>query len=161
VVVSNNCFDLIGDMIPANARQGIPGKAVDCTLDMSYRLILHQGVDGLYHLQYVNLLLLLTDSFPTPVPGAPAAEQPCTSATHLFLHATRPSSEATYVGQCAIIPPVRGEATSEMQIWARIENQLAPTSLPADIPCWETIRYLGAPRGNDDLRNVTCVLELP
>jgi hypothetical protein len=162
VPASNDCQELIGDMIPATAGGNVQGKAVDCVLDMPYRLKLHQGADGFYHLEYINLLLLLTGDFPTPMPGAPPAETPCASVTNLFVLATRPPSEATHIGQCAIVPPVRGEGSSEMRIWARIENQLAPESLPADIPCWQTIRYLGAPRGGDlDLRDVTCVLELP
>jgi len=74
VPASNDCQELIGDMIPATAGGNVQGKAVDCVLDMPYRLKLHQGAGGFYHLEYINLLLLLTGDFPTPMPGAPPAE---------------------------------------------------------------------------------------
>jgi hypothetical protein len=157
---TEDCLSLVGDMIPATAPASVSGKAVECTLDNAYHIEFYRHADGYYHLEYVRLFLLLTDDFPTPMPNAPAAEVSCSAVVQTFLPASRPASDATYVGQCAYLPPVRGTTRTETRIWARIENQLAPATLPADFPCWQSILYMGAPRDHDlDPRDVICVLE--
>ncbi len=156
---SNDCLDLSGDLIPISAPDGIPGKAVTCTFRYFNRPTLIKGQDGYYHLQSIQLFVLLGGNYPTPAPGATPGAPACASVLPIILPASRPSTDAAYVGVCDYVPPLRGTETTETLVWTRVRDSIAPNPLPADLACWQTLRYLnGTEIPVSELRDVTCAI---
>ncbi len=153
-------------MIPDGALDEGAGKVVECTLEgiSKHRLALRSDANGVIHLVGVQLLLLFTEDLPQ---GGPPTE--CRDVTDYMLpesanpEAIQDGGGAANAVVCGYTPPARGQVPSrDLVVWGRVERPLAPPDLPPDVPCWQLILYLGAPRDtNLDLLNVTCRLQLP
>jgi DNA-binding CsgD family transcriptional regulator len=154
---ANDCLDLLQDMIPASAPDSISGKPVECTLPDDHRLRLVQHDDGFFHFESIMMRVLLRSELPARSdPGLHA----CEDVRELVLLASEPPKAETFIGDCAYVPPYRGEPErTGSLIWTNVENALAPAEIVPDVPCEVPMRYLSSDADiGPDLRDETCVL---
>ena len=156
---SDDCFDMVEDMVPASAPQGIAGKAVQCTMPNTARFTLVQQDDGNYHLDSVMQLVLLREDWP---PREEPGLYDCTEVRDSFLRPSEAPKAATFVGVCSYVPAYRGQqGREETLVWTSVEDALAPVDLLPDAPCEVATTYLGPQmeQNPEELREVTCLLK--
>lgn len=151
---STKCTEIIGDIVPAAAAGKVPVRAFTCS-DTDGRLRFATDGSAALYLLGVQLLLLAKNTLPQPSAG----DGSCDSLRPYLLAATEPVSSAAYVLVCDVQPLERGQISRNgLLIWGRIVADLAPATVPQDVPCWSLTQYLGR-AGEARTIEVQCWLE--
>jgi hypothetical protein len=155
-IVPETCFDLVADMIPADAPTSIAGKAVECNVGAAdhVRATYQRGPDGVLHLAEVELFVLTAPSLPQPY-----TYSSCRDIAAYLLPASVPSEQAGFLAICSWSPTPRGSAMQpRIETWSGVPVGSSRTDFPADTPCWVMLGYLGSQLEAQTVK-VRCVID--
>lgn len=151
---SPDCYDILADMVPSVAMATAPGEPMKCQLGKSGRLTFLEDDHGVRFLDGVELLLVATTALPQPYHYSQ-----CGDLRPYLVPASPKADPSAHILVCDVQPLPRGaNPGNRITITARLPENAAPATIPADTRCWELTRYLG---GAVEVKTVpvSCVLD--